>query len=182
MDIFFSLNSVNQTPDIIRNAGMQLPDICQNIFQQISDLYDDQCEGKESYISQNCDAMDCILFGVNEPARILERMGRWNQEIQERFFACLKSILPDQRGPYSSVWSSLNALTPDQVPMDNVSTWHLSCAARELDNHWFDYANHAVLTENDFGFSYFKVILNDRIKLHIQKHPEEYAIIQVFPK
>ena len=55
-------------------------------------------------------------------------------------------------------------------------------AASEMNDDWYDYADHAVFLEDANGDRTFRCVLQPFDLDNIQRDPEEYAIVTVFPK
>ena len=70
----------------------------------------------------------------------------------------------------------------DELPMDTDMTYQLVCATRELDDMWYDFADHAVYVENEFGYPFFRTIVDEHTAACIKANPEAYLIARVTPK
>ena len=109
-----------------------------------------------------------------EPEKVLERLDAWNREIRVEFLRAIKNMCPGIGAGH---------LPPeDELPMDTDMTYQLVCATRELDDMWYDFADHAVYVENEFGYPFFRTIVDEHTAACIKANPEAYLIARVTPK
>ena len=47
---------------------------------------------------------------------------------------------------------------------------------------WYDFADHAVYVENEFGYPFFRTIVDEHTAACIKANPEAYLIARVTPK
>ena len=119
-------------------------------------------------------APENIIFGLYEPEKVLERLDAWNREIRVEFLRAIKNMCPGIGAGH---------LPPeDELPMDTDMTYQLVCATRELDDMWYDFADHAVYVENEFGYPFFRTIVDEHTAACIKANPEAYLIARVTPK
>lgn len=138
------------------------------VFQALNEAFNDQTSDPETYLYDSTDDKN-FIFGALAPEKVIETAKDWNQEIKKAFITALGGLGdPD--------------VTADNLPMDNDKTYKLSCAARELDNVWWQHADHCVYLPNPQGFPYFRCILPDECLEDIINHPEQYVIVDVYVK
>ena len=179
MEVFMRLNDFGLTADdIIVDKEKRIPeDIQARLFSTIKMEYEDAARDKESYI-HNGYSSENFLLGLTEPEKLIERALAWNDEIKD---ALCKAM--------TDVFGQAEANTQDReerlaagITLDTDKTYALSQAAREADNHWYDYADHAVLFPNSAGFTYFQTIIPDAFLADIKANPQDYVVITVYPK
>lgn len=172
MEIIVKLNDIDiDVENIISNGVTE--EVCKSIFDALKEEYQDRSADKEAYLYEDYDEKR-FLFGVVDPVALIARSNAWNQEIKEEFLRCLKGVY--KKGAYDILPKA------EDLPMDTNETYALRKAAQELDNSWFDYADHAVYMANSQGFPYFRVILSDDELKAIRERPQDYAIVEVYPK
>lgn len=165
MDIIISLSAL----DI--DVNLQDMEKARNeIFKAILQEYEDSATDKEISLSSYWNENN-FLFGITDSERLIQRVLGWKNEIQAEFIRCLRVVCPNGKIP-----------EPGELQIDSTATYQLVCATRELDNTWFDNAEHAVYIENEHGYPYFKVLLQDSEIEDIKEHPENYVILTVFIK
>lgn len=172
MDIIVKLSSIGIDPGPIAEGDVP-PEVLADIHHELSEAYIDAAADKEAYLYQTYER-EVFLFGSLQPKVLIERAKKWNLEIREEFLRCLDAVC------HISERSRLPIA--DELELNTDATYQLSCAARELNNSWYDYAEHAVYLENKSGWPYFKVQLSAKALEDILAHPEEYAIVGVWPK
>ena len=143
------------------------------VFSALQEEYNNNAADKEAYLYQHYEPSD-FLFGALEPERLRQRVAVWNMEIKREFLRCLDSVLYFQENGRMP--------TPEEIHTDTTKTYQLSCAVRELDNAWFDYAEHATCMDNGCGYNVMKVILADAQLADIDANPQNYAIVTVAVK
>lgn len=172
MDIIVNLKDADIDVTGITHAGAS-EKVRKDIFEAVKDEYETRAADREAYLYENYDE-DRFLFGAVKPEALIARANAWNQEIREEFLRCLKAVYkPDANGILPNA---------KDLPMDTAETYALRKAAQELDNSCSDYADHAVYMANSQGFPYFRVILSDAELRDIREHPQNYAIVEVYPK
>ena len=153
--------------------GNPTPDFLSRIIQAIAHEYEDRATDPEAYISTELTPENCVL-GSREMVRLLQHVSKWNTDIRERFLRCVDAVCK------VSTFGGLP--TEDQLPpMGGAETYDMACAAREMNDDWYDFATHAVFLEDSNGTREFRCVLRPFDLINIQKHPSEYAIITVFP-
>ena len=106
--------------------------------------------------------------------RSVDIANAWNREIRVEFLRAIKNMCPGIGAGH---------LPPeDELPMDTDMTYQLVCATRELDDMWYDFADHAVYVENEFGYPFFRTIVDEHTAACIKANPEAYLIARVTPK
>lgn len=174
MLILTSLDALSLTRD---NFPENLSDMeeghYQLLFQNIQEIFSDECHDPETYLGDAFDR-DSVVLGVYEPDKLIEAVSSWNGSIKKAFVAALRGVLPDT--------GTIETIDVESIPMDTAKTYELSCAARELDNHWFGYAEHGVYLPNEMGYPYFTTILDPYDEESVKAHPEEHLLLSVYPK
>lgn len=173
MLILTSLDSLSLTRD---NFPEKLDDMeeghYQLLYHSIQGIFNDECRNPDAYLAGF--DKDDIVLGIFEPGKLIEGIASWNNSIKEAFIEALKNTLPDMR--------TIDAINAENIVMDTTETYELSCAVRELDNHWFECAEHGIYLPNEMGYAYFTTILDPYDEENIKAHPEEYLLLYVYPK
>ena len=174
MLILTSLDSLSLTRD---NFPEKLDDIeeshYQLLFHSIQGIFNDECRNPDAYLSDAFDK-DSVVLGIYEPDKLIETVSSWNDSIKKAFVAALRGVLPDT--------GAIETIDVESIPMDTTKTYELSCAVRELDNLWFEYAEHGIYLPNEMGYAYFTTILDPYYEESIKAYPEEYLLLSVYPK
>lgn len=176
MEIIVRLSSFEIEPALVQRCGSPeaVPaEILQDIVTGLSSQYEDEvidCGPSPISTHEACG----FLFGALEPEKFRKRISAWNIEIRQRFLSCVDSIchVTDRAGLPAA----------DELEIDTMATYDMSCAARELDNHWFSNALHATYLPNSQGWECFGCVLSPVEQQGILENPESYAIVTVFPK
>lgn len=169
MQILFSANAVDI--DLTALPAEVPEDVLKDIFNNISDEFDEMADDISVYLYEDWDNSR-FLFGKNEPEKLLEQVRRWNNDIEKEFLDAVDTLL----------MVSKTGKLPEHVEADNTITFRLRKAVCELDNHWTSFGEHAVYKENEAGYAYFRVRIEDKTLADIETHPESYGIVEVFPK
>lgn len=138
------------------------------VFAALSEAFNDQSHDKEAYLCESY-TDEYFIFGAVSADEVLSIVQNWNLNIQAKFITALKDM-------------KVNETTPETLPIDNFQTYDIQKAARELDNNWWDYADHGVYLPNSQGYPYFRVTLEKEELEDILKHPEQYIIVDVYVK
>lgn len=174
MLILTSLDSLSLTRD---NFPEKLDDIeeshYQLLFHSIQGIFNDECRNPDAYLSDAFDK-DSVVLGIYEPDKLIETVSSWNDSIKKAFVAALRGVLPDT--------GAIETIDVESIPMDTTKTYELSCAVRELDNLWFEYAEHGIYLPNEMGYAYFTTILDPYDEESVKAYPEEYLLLSVDPK
>ena len=143
----------------------------QRIQNALIDAYADSSSGS-SICEQN--EPENFLFGRFSGSQFRKLVDDWNVEIKRAFLQALKGLCP----------SLSEGRMPDEgsLPTDCSETYILAGAARELDNVWYDYANHGVYLPNELGWPYFKTMLADYEKAQMFDNPSDYLVVKVSVK
>lgn len=145
----------------------------QSVLKALQDAYCNTASDPDAYLYETV-APENIIFGLYEPEKVLERLDAWNREIRVEFLRAIKNMCPGIGAGH---------LPPeDELPMDTDMTYQLVCATRELDDMWYDFADHAVYVENEFGYPFFRTIVDEHTAACIKANPEAYLIARVTPK
>lgn len=179
MDVLLRLNDFGyEAENISVTKDGQIPvEIRKDIFNSIRMAYEDAASDKEAWLYEEFDG-ERFLFGLFEPERLTEWALEWNGEIRNALYNAMTAVL-DEADAYVRHDGTEIA---ESLVLDTQKTYALSCAAREADNHWYDYADHAVLLPNSCGYTYFRTIIPDEYLKDIQENPQDYAIVTVCPK
>ena len=129
----------------------------QRIYNELVDAYNEAAASTESDLYEHANPKN-FLFGAFSKKAFLEAVNGWNTEIKQTFLRALKGLCP------------------------SLEEGHLSGAARELDNTWYDYAAHGVYLPNELGWAYFKTLLTDKEMASILEDPSDFLIVTVYPK
>lgn len=136
------------------------------IFKTVNEAYNESTDDPDTYLHQpeSDDDIECV-FGADDPERIVSTALRWNERIRDNFVWALREL------------EARRAKNGGEYPIDNAVTYQLKKAAMALDNHFYDFADYAVLIDN-----YLEVTLTEEMIEAIKAEPEYYAIIEVWPK
>lgn len=171
MFILTSLDSLNLDIDDLPATKEELTDEHYRlIFDSIKSAYEDNANDDEATLYELI-YEDTFIFGAFEPEKLIERVTAWNADIRANFIRALQPVAPFIDGP-----------DQDKLPMDDDTTHAIACAARELDNVWYDYAAHGVYLENDMGWPYFTTLVDKYSEECIKACPANYLIFEVTPK
>lgn len=143
--------------------------VAQEVYSAIVSQFNDQAECVDAslYNPSAEELSNNIVFGFEDPKTVTETAAQWNEKIQQQVLGAIKSALPEL----------------EQGVLDTQKTYALSCASRMADNHWFwtadcgTYINH-----KDEWYPIFKVLLNEEDVEDIAAHPQQYILINVYPK
>lgn len=179
MDVLVRLNNFGyEAENISVTKGNQIPvEIRKDIFSSIRTEYEDSANDKESWLYEEFDS-ERFLFGLLEPERLIDWVLAWNGEIRNALYNAMTAVLDEADACARRDGTEI----AESLVLDTPKTYALSCAAREADNHWYDYADHAVLLPNSCGYTYFQTIIPDEYLKDIRENPQDYAIVTVFPK
>lgn len=162
-------NEVGTTPfsEFLKNTDRE--GLLTEIFDGIQDQFDDQADVADAYLSSMdpSDVEENITFGAEAPEKIIQIAKDWNQTILNMVLAATKKALPFlERGE-----------------LDGQHTYELSCTARMADNHWFWCADYATyIASEDHQYPFFCVLLEPKDVEDIEAHPENYIVLDVYPK
>lgn len=169
MRILFSATAIGIDLSTLPNEVSE--DVLKEIFDTISDEFEEMADDISVYLYEDWDSSR-FLFGKNDPRKLLESVHCWNSDIEKEFLEAADTLLQ----------VSKTGKLPEYVDADNTVTYRLRKAACELDNHWTSFGEHAVFKENESGYAYFRVRIEDTTLADIEAHPENYGIVEVFPK
>ena len=153
MEIITSFTALNLEPGNLPKEASQLRQgDFQSVLKALQDAYCNTASDPDAYLYETV-APENIIFGLYEPEKVLERLDAWNREIRVEFLRAIKNMCPGIGAGH---------LPPeDELPMDTDMTYQLVCATRELDDMWYDFADHAVYVENEFGYPFFRTIVDE---------------------
>lgn len=137
-------------------------------FGTLSEAFLEYTTDPETYLYGDVDE-ERFMIGAQNPDQLMNAAKLWNQEIREKFVAALKGL-------------GGAGITAETLPIDNDKTYAMACAARELDNCWWCYAEHATYLPNSIGYPYFQCSLDEKTLQDIINRPEQYMIVEVFVK
>lgn len=137
-----------------------------NVFKIVKSLYEDSTDVRDSYLYEPDDDsdIDCI-FGSEHPDIILENAQSWNQKIVNDLNRCIKQ-----------------EYTADDLDSDtyNPLLYDLKKAAMAADNDFYAFADYATAIDPDQAI--FRTTLSKKESLAVFAHPENYALIEMYPK
>lgn len=142
-----------------------------HIFNNISVEFNSMADDNETYLCEDW-SQSRFLLGKNEPKKLLEQVRSWNRDIEKEFLEATDALLQ----------VSKTGKLPEHVTMDDLVSYRMRKAVCELDNHWTAFGEHTVYVENDNNYAYFSVLVKDNVLADIEEHPENYGIVEVFPK
>ena len=173
MDVILNLREMDIEAEFDA-SGNPTPEFLSNIIQAIIQEYGARASDSEAFIYPELTASNCV-FGFKEPVRLLQRVSEWNGSIREQFLRCVDAVCK------VSTYGQLP--TTDQLPKPkSPEMYSMLGTASEMNDDWYDYADHAVFLEDAFGYRTFRCILQPFDLVNIQRDPAEYAIVTVFPK
>lgn len=179
MEVLIRLSDIDIDPESV-NIGEDRyveDDIRRDIFNFVKMEYENATQNTESYFYEDYGFCP-FLFGLVEPDNLIDRVLRWNDEIRDALCKAMTDVFDQAKANTKDSEEQLAS----GIVLDTDKTYALSQAAREADNHWFDYAEHAVLLPNSCGYTYFQTILPDEYLKDIQQNPQDYVIVTVYPK
>lgn len=179
MEVFLRLNEFDHYAENIKlkESGRVPNDILKDLYSSIKMEFEEAAQDKEVYLYDGF-TDDQFLFGLAEPEKVAKRAREWNGEIKTALFESMLAVLSEAEA--NAKHDGLGI--PDGIVLNTDKSYALSCAAREADNHWYDYAEHAVLLPNSAGYTYFQTIIPDEYLKDIQQNPQDYVIVTVYPK
>ena len=173
MDVILNLREMDIEAEFDA-SGNPTPEFLSNIIQAIIQEYGTRASDSEAFIYPELTASNCV-FGSKEPVRLLHRVSEWNGSIREQFLRCVDAVCK------VSTYGQLP--TTDQLPHPkSPEMYSMLGATSEMNDDWYDYADHAVFLEDANGDRTFRCILQPFDLSNIQRDPTEYAIVTVFPK
>jgi len=165
---FEALDMDEELVEQIRNGIADMEEIREVVFGSLESDFDDATSTSDAYLSDDY-SEDDFTFGILNRDALISIAKTWNPEIKEQFAQAIKKVWNDN-------------MTAEQLRLDTSDTYEVSCAARELDNHWWYGSNHGVYLPNECGYPYFKVILSESVMKDILRSPEQYIVIDVYVK
>ena len=156
----------------------QTPDqLAQALFNRLQNAYLDQSGDREAYLLQpdvcGKHAAETLSFidGMENPETLKKEAENWNRRLEASFTMALHNMecTLKRRPGMGARWLS----APDPLLYD------LKKAAMALDDDFYCFAECAVLTD---VHDTLQCRLEDEEKNDIAAHPENYAILQVWPK
>lgn len=173
MDVILNLREMDIEAEF-DDSGIPTPEFLSNIIQPIIQEYGVRASDSEAFIYPELTASNCV-FGSKEPVRLLQHVSEWNGSIREQFLRCVDVVCK------VSTYGRLP--TTDQLPQPkSPEMYSMLRAASEMNDDWYDYADHAVFLEDSNGDRTFRCVLHPFDLDNIQRAPAEYAIVTVFPK
>lgn len=154
---------------LLKVDGLNLPELNEDdarnaLFALAKHEYYNASTIEDAYISDATIDDAEINFGFKEPDTIIGRVHDWNSDIQHSFELALNKFQREH-------------LETGKFPLDNLATYELRKAAMAIDDAFYDYAECAHNLDGTLT-----VILTEQHLADIQAHPENYAIIDVYPK
>lgn len=179
MEVFMRLNNFDIfAEDIVLGEDKNIPkDIMSMLFGYIKMGYKVAAHDEELYLRDGFDDGQ-FLFGLTEPEKLIKRALAWNGEIKTALFESMLAVLSEAEAN-----AKRDGLGIDNgLVLDTKKTYVLSCAAREADDHWYYYADHAVLLPDSAGYTDFRTVLPEEYLRDIQENPQDYVVVTVYPK
>lgn len=159
MKVFVNLAPLALNMDVLtRNEAVS------KVFDAVSEVYNDCCGVSDAYLaSQEPHEIQCI-FGREAPKTIVQEAEKWNDRLRTDFLAAMSDVVT----------------LVDPIPLATIATYELKKAAMALDNSFYAFADYATLLSDDHAC--LTAIVRDDHLQAIREHPENYAIIEVYPK
>lgn len=147
-------------------------DIIQFTARILEVAYADSVKDSEAYLAMDFIEPESVIFGKEEPDKLIEAAQNWNLDIQRELLTALERfILPH---------GMLSNCGPEDIPLDNNETYALKCAAMAADNDFYDFADKALyIPLEESGALYFRTILRQDELARIEATPENYLIIEI---
>lgn len=168
MEIITKLSTLDIDPEDVTDAP---DDAIETVFSALKMGFDDQSHYRDTRLYEDFSSKN-YHFGTLEPDYVRDRAEAWVDEIKDQFLNAVNVVC-------NNVSKTGRLPSKEELEADTADTYRLSCAVRELDNTWWDYAEHAVYLKNGNGYPYFRIHLTDEEKTDILAHPEEYVIAEV---
>ena len=165
---FEAINIDQEHLEAMQAGTADMDQIRKWVFAALSEAFSDQSHDKKTYLCESY-TDEYFIFGAISADEVLSIAQNWNPNIQAQFIRALKGM-------------GANEMTPETLPIDDFHTYDMQKAARELDNNWWDFAEHSVYLPNDQGYPYFCVTLAKEDLEDILKQPEQYIIVDVYVK
>lgn len=143
-------------------------DFKKEVIAELISAYDCEKDDAEAYLLSFEDYWD-IRYGAKDPGYIKSIAALWNAEIKTVFCNSVNGVCD-------------NRLSVDTLHVRDSTTYSMMKAAMELHDHWSAFSDHGVYLENECGYPYFRCFLDNKAEEDIQKHPEEYIVVTVYPK
>lgn len=151
-------------------------DSCEDIIQLAARIlevaYAGSVSDPEAYLATDFIEPESVIFGKEKPDELIKAARNWNLSIQTNLLSALERfILP---------FGNPNNCQPEDIPLDNNTTYALKCAAMAADDDFYEFADKALyipLAEN--GALYFRTILRQDELARIEAVPENYLIIEI---
>lgn len=140
----------------------------ETVFKYVNSVYNDTAPDNEAYLhEEEPEDIECI-FGSDNPDAIVKAAEGWNKQLLDDFTHALKQVPID--------------LSPESLADYKYSSqiYALRKAAMAIDGAFYSYAEYALLV--DSNATYFTTVLHTAELKEIQANPENYALIEVWPK
>lgn len=155
---------VNLAPLALNLDIMTRNEVVLEVFNAVSEVYNDCCGISDAYLqSMEPHEIQCI-FGRETPKTIVQEAEKWNDRLRTNVLAAMSDVVT----------------LVEPIPLDTPATYELKKAAIALDNSFYAFADYATLLSNDHAC--LTAIVRDEHLQTIREHPENYAIIEVYPK
>lgn len=153
-------------PEFLKGIDLESRgDLLDAIFTKIQERFDAQTDDRTAYLAEF--GPDNIMFGAEAPGEITQIAQGWNQNIIDMTLAAIKKALP----------------LLEKGELVGPHTYDLSTTARMANNHWFWCSDYAVyISDENEPAPSFKTLLSDYAIEDIKAHPENYIVLNVFPK
>lgn len=160
-------------PDDLVEPGMTREHIAMRLHAHVSDVYDTTFEDSTMFLrtpDDPCDKSCRLILGTESPKTVITRAKCWNPILNARWASALAE------------WKKEAVYVPgkgkDWLKANAVLIYQAKKALMALDNDLAYNADFAVLV-NDYD--YFTCTLTDEELDAVVAHPEQYAILTVWP-
>lgn len=157
-----------------RVSGESANDLAISLFNRINENYLDQSGDNEAYLlnpegKSDSAAEDMFLIdGMEKPEEIVKEAAGWNKTLEDAFSKALEAVRADVKNT-PGAWLNANY----------VKIYQLKKAAMALDDDFYEFAESAVLIDDHVGL---KCRITEEELNDIKAHPDDYAIVHVWPK
>lgn len=145
-------------------------ELTKSVFDAVRSVYDTCCGVPDAYLKEEHPLEIQCVFGNDEadPQMIQAEAANWNLRLRADFEKALTAVKDYAGNGYRG------------MPLCNMQTYFLKKAAMALDNTFYAFADYATLL--DSGHTCLRAVISEEDLARIIEHPENYAIIEVYPK
>lgn len=158
----------------LRVSGESANDLAISLFNRINADYLDQTADGEVYLLNPKDKSDTaaedmfLIDGKEKPEEIVKEALDWNKGLEDAFSKALEAVQADVKNTLGA-W--LNA--------KYTNIYRLKKAVMALDDDFYEFAESAVLIDDHVGL---RCRITEEQLNDIKAHPDDYAIVHVWPK